>query len=321
MTTLKLNHRVTVRTGPGPWTSDPTITLAAGASVTLTAEQAPTLFPVNARPYTAAPWNTSIAAGAPLHAQSAAWIANLATQSTGKLRSDPTQYAFPVYFGDASSPRVDLIATGIASVQLADGTKAPSSKLLTGVPMPVGTAASSGSDAQIIVIDRVTGDEYDVWQFDGAHTCTNVTKYERGVYRSGTTSPVVYASRGAGVPYLAGLIRRWEVDAGKIEHALAFAYPNTSPSFVYPATKSDGHGTGMPEGTRLQLNPAFDLTTLTDPVARIIAKAMQVYGMFVVDTSGSNKVVPEDNRTANWGTLLTATTVSTIPIAALRVLA
>ncbi|MGO9821104.1 MAG: hypothetical protein ACLPTJ_10700 [Solirubrobacteraceae bacterium] len=133
-------------------------------------------------------------------------------------------------------------------------------------------------------------------------------------------------ARGAGVTYLAGLIRPCEIAQGRIDHALAFAYPYTTPQFVYPARKSDGStppGDGLPEGSRLQLDPG-----VSDRVIKrvwgctnacfTIAKALQRYGMYLVDTGGRPKIVAEDDRTAHWGGKITASTVSPIPVTSLR---
>jgi hypothetical protein len=57
-----------------------------------------------------------------------------------------------------------------------------------------------------------------------------------------------------------------------------------------------------------------------DRTGRIIARALQVYGAYNIDNSGSNKIYPEDNLTANWGTTLVAKTVSAIPVERLQVL-
>ena len=64
--------------------------------------------------------------------------------------------------------------------------------------------------------------------------------------------PIGFNSRGAGVPYLAGLVRPAEVRRGRIEHALAFGCREPGSLFVVPATKSDGAGAfpALPEGAR-----------------------------------------------------------------------
>jgi hypothetical protein len=139
------------------------------------------------------------------------------------------------------------------------------------------------------------------------------------------------AGRGSGNPYLAGLVRPWEVAQGHIDHALAFAYDSPSSAFVYPASKSDGGrfggqlGVDMPEGSRLQLDPTmtdadFDRLGLS-PAAKVIARALQRYGMYTVDHSGSSKVFLEARTTAQWGSEITRDMLSAIPWSRFRVIA
>ncbi len=123
------------------------------------------------------------------------------------------------------------------------------------------------------------------------------------------------------MPYLAGLVRPCEIRSGSIPHALAFAYPYPSRAHVYPATKSDGIGPGdaLPEGTRLQLDP----TLTSDNLRRLgcndecltIARALQRYGMYVIDNGGRPKVMMEYEQTAQWDGLVSADTPSSIPLA------
>jgi hypothetical protein len=278
------------------------------------------------RPYAASsPWNTPIPAGAQIDPNSAAMIATIAVNNNGKLRSSPNQYAYPVHFADATTPRVTLVCTGRIAVNTADGTVFTlRNKELVNVPIPPEARPGKGDDDQIIVIDVDTGDEYDVYRFSPPSGCQNLTKYERGVFRDAVEAS--YISRGAGVPYLAGLVRPWEIAQGRIEHALAFGYyTNRAGRCVYPASKTDGKVDRLdvlPEGARLRLDPALNVDKIPglDRTGRIIARALQEYGAYNIDNSGSNKLYVEDNLTANWGTTLVAKTVSAIPIDRLQVL-
>jgi hypothetical protein len=278
------------------------------------------------RPYTPdSPWNTPIPADAALDPRSDAMVATIAASSNGRLRSDPDQYAYPVYFAGSATPRTDLACTGVVSVLQADGTRSVvTGGVLADVPIPAGATPSAGTDAQIIVVDEETGDEYDIWRYAPPSQCENVTHYVAGVHRSGVEPR--YASRGAGVPYLAGLVRPWEIEKGRIAHALAFGYPlNRALRCVWPASKTDGESEladAIPEGARLRLDPAVDPEQIPglDAAGRIIARALQEYGAFVIDNSGSNKLYVEDNLTAAWGDRIVATTVSAIPVERLQVL-
>src|SRR5690606_37694294 len=137
------------------------------------------------RPFTSdSPWNTPIPAGAPIDPGSAAMIATIAGSNNGKLRSDPDQYTYPVYFADASTPLVTMRCSGYAWTIAEDGRRVTSGdRSMPGVPIPAGAISSSGSDGQIIVIDLETGDEYDIWRYSAPGGCENMTKYVRGVHR------------------------------------------------------------------------------------------------------------------------------------------
>jgi hypothetical protein len=203
------------------------------------------------------------------------------------------------------------------------------------IPVPAGAIPGPGSDGQIIFWDPNTGVEYGLWQFagpdaSGNYSATNGWRYHTTAGYYGRFADGL-AGRGAGTPYSAGLVRKWEIDQGHIDHALAFAYDSPSGAFVYPASKSDGGNFGgvtgidAPEGARLQLNPALTDTDFNNwgltPPAKIIAKAMQKYGMYTIDHSGSSKIYLEDRHTAGWGSDITRNMLNAIPWSQFRVIA
>jgi hypothetical protein len=96
---------------------------------------------------------------------------------------------------------------------------------------------------------------------------------------------------------------------------------------VHPATKSDGAGSGpgaLPEGTRLQLDPSLSTARIRSwgckGACLTAARALQRYGMFVIDNSGRPKVMFEYAGTARWHGVIHAGTVSPIPLSAFNVL-
>lgn len=286
---------------------------------------------INGRPYTAgSAWNTPIAGNAALDPNSSAMIGSI-TQS---LTSDPTQYTYPVYFADANTPRYSVPCT-MYRCTVVSGSGTSSSSTLSNVPIPNGARASAGSDAQIIIIDTTNGTEYDLWQVrqnGSSWSVSNGSVYN--IYWDGM--PSRYGSRGAGVPYYAGLIRPWEIAAGRIDHAIAFAYPSPKSGVcVWPASKTDGNSgssNAIPEGARLQLDPSLTDADFAawglDRTGRIIARALQQYGMILIDVSGSFKIMAENlvvNPDAgyDWNDAsirLTRNTTSPIPTSAFRVL-
>ena len=316
--------------------------LAAAVGATLASDDAPTgsSTPSSdgadaarsscARPYLPrSPWNTPISGSATTHPDSARLVSEL----EGQLTSDPTQYTYPVYDVSRRTPRATVEFTGVFSDVSSSGRRLVVRKRSrVRLPIPAGARAAEGSDAQIILLDRDTGDEWGAWRLRreaGRWKIDNGYHYNTrwiGVPPRASDGQI-FGSRGAGVPYLAGLVRPCELRRGHIDHALAFAYSAPSDRHVWPATKSDGagdHPEDMAEGTRLQLDPSLSRARIASWGCRgeclTIARALQRYGMYVIDNSGRPKVMLEYAETANWKGSVDAETVSPIPLSAFRVL-
>ncbi|MBI3977129.1 MAG: hypothetical protein HY331_02980 [Chloroflexi bacterium] len=299
---------------------------------------------VDRRPYAAgSPWNTPIGPRPVYDRQSTAYVRALCglvpsapmqdpaptfSTPTGLLSSDPTAYTIPVYQVDGTIPRRTVQILGTYSNVSGGGTRVVNVKALAlKVPIPAGARPAGGQDAQMVIWNRETGDEWGFWQVvvQAGGTYSAVNGYHYNTRWSGVP-PRGFISRGAGVPYLAGLIRPWEIAQGRIEHAIAFGSRSPASKHVYPATKSDGTGRfpDLPEGARLQLDPSltdadFDRWGLS-PAGKAIAHALQEYGMVLVDRSGRIKLYAESEGTARWQRTITADTVSRIPCSAFRVL-
>ncbi|MFW6457508.1 MAG: fibronectin type III domain-containing protein [Planctomycetota bacterium] len=278
------------------------------------------------RPYTpTSPWNLRIGPDPAYDSLSDQLIQSL----EGHFGCDPTQYTYPVYDDiDEDTPRRKVTVTGVVSDVTDDGSDLAVRKNTTvEVPIPGTPKPSRGTDGQVIFTDPRTGDEWGFWRFrkkgDGSFVAQN--GYHYNTNWSGVP-PLGFVSRGAGVPYLAGLVRPEEIRQGRIKHALVFGTPDPSALFAYPATKSDGDAKlpAIPEGARLQLDP--DLTEKDferwglSRAGKIIARALQEYGMILVDGSGHPKIYVEDHHTAQWEGILHPRTVSPIPYSAFRVL-
>ena len=126
------------------------------------------------RPYSASsPWNAEIPADAAVDPASAAKVATM-DPDNAKLTSDPTQFTFPVYYADASTPRVpvthvdgwfsdvtdsfsEVFATGTSLLNVRQPDPA---QRVTTMPLPLGATPAAGYDRQVIVIDETTGDEW-----------------------------------------------------------------------------------------------------------------------------------------------------------------
>ena len=284
-------------------------------------------------PYTrSSPWNTPVPRGAPRARREATYLGSLEGSA---LTSDPSQYTYPVYSVGPGTPRERVELSGFFS-HVSDGGRRLEFRdepTLT-IPIPKGAVEADGDDAQIILVHRRTGEEWGFFRADKG--ADGVWRAENGYHYDvdwdGVPPPSengnAFGSRGAGVPYLAGLVRPCEIARGRIDHALAFAYDHPSRRHVFPATKSDGIGsarTDLPEGSRLQLDPTLGADEIgawgCDGPCLVIARALQRYGMYVIDNAGRPKVMLEYEGTAGWGDLVDDDTVSPIPFSAFRVIA
>ena len=279
-------------------------------------------------------WNTPIGPAPKYDPYSQEMVANLVLANDGQIITAGDDYNYPVYFVDASTPRWDIPCTINSCVvhSLEGGIK---TDMLEDVPIPLDAQPSADSDARMIIIDKETYTEYDFWR--AQHLDTGWTTGGGAAYNilwNGT--PVISSSRGSGIPSYAGLLRPWEIRQGRIEHALAFGYTEPAEDkCVFPASRTDGDSSiyfALPEGARLQLDPSltnadFDQMGL-DQTAKIIARALQEYGMILVDHSGSFKIYVEDlinnpYTTEEWtdpNLKLTKETLYNIPYTAFRVL-
>jgi hypothetical protein len=229
------------------------------------------------------PLNVPIPKNARIDPRSRAMVSRMvADLKGGKWPVAAGEWTQPVYFVDGSTRRLAVRLTH-------EGYE---NKRLYGVPIPDYARASNDSDAALVVIDRSTGCEYDLIGAakgaDGEWTARFANALRiggRGIY------PYAESPRASGFANAAGVILADELASGHIDHALAFVMQHTKAGGpVRPASGSDGwsHDPGaVPEGARVQLDPKLDLAKLgLDPWERTIARALQRYGMYLVDTGG-----------------------------------
>lgn len=264
------------------------------------------------RPYgPRAPWNIPVDQ-LPRHPQSAQQVERLWRDEKGarstKVQITVDTYTFPVY--DARS------ATGPTPIKVLNDTN-----LVGKLPWNVAWKPAPGLDAQLIVLDPDNGLEWNLHQVQyRLQTLQAGRAYlVPGDYR--TREDGFPPTRGAGIPYLAMLVRPQELAAGKIEHALSMTISNISGlEYVAPATKLEfprGNRAGVPAGTRF----ALDLTDAeldrwesrlpkrvpddARRAARIIAQALRDYGWFITDTSPGVLLQFESRLTAEkeWNKL------------------
>jgi hypothetical protein len=149
-----------------------------------------------------------------------------------------------------------------------------------------GGAASTG-DRHVIVYDPAHCRDYELYaahrNSDGSWQAGSGAVYD---LRKDQLRPAGWTSAdAAGLPILAGLVQYGEVAAGHIDHAIRVTVPRSRNSYVWPArhAASDSPDSSLPPmGLRLRLKSSVSLASLPAQ-ARVVARAMQQYGVIVAD--------------------------------------
>jgi hypothetical protein len=93
----------------------------------------------------------------------------------------------------------------------------------------------------------------------------------------------------AGLPILPGLVRRDEVVAGVIQHALRFTAPYTRNRHIYPARHHASDLTAAkwpPMGLRVRLKKNVDISGF-GPESQVVLRALKRYGMILSDNGSA----------------------------------
>lgn len=240
-------------------------------------------------------WNAPLPANAALDGLSSTYVSDLRRQLTQwRPWINTTDYSTPVYTVGGGQPTVRVkLETNVPALQAA----------WERVPIPAGARPASGSDETMVVWQPSTDTLWEFWltqeRADGWHARWG------GRLEHVSSSPGYYANpsswgaSGTSLPMLGGLVRLSELRAGRIDHALAIALPQTRAGvFSWPAQRSDGRVNSpqaIPEGTRFRIDPRLDLSRVPmSPVVRQMALAAQRYGMVVRDTAGAVAFYAED---------------------------
>ncbi|MDQ1680961.1 MAG: hypothetical protein QOI42_1820, partial [Frankiaceae bacterium] len=262
--------------------------------------------------------------GAPLAANSAALVANLAQQVAeqygGNAAFNVYHYNVSFYTASASTTRADVRWD---DCQHKGYLPAGIVEQFASVPIPDDALPSPGTDGELTVYSPTLDTIWEFWQakhqVDGWHACwggrlDNVSTTSLPYFPNG------FGSSATGLLDAAGAISIADVQAGHIDHAIAIAIsrPAVYTAISWPAQRSDGWDTAsnaIPEGTRFRLDPSIDVDSLgLSAIAAMVAKAAQTYGMIVTDKAGCVSVVAETGAgiaartgTNPWDALLAGT--------------
>ena len=234
------------------------------------------------------PWNRDVS-GDPVDARSDPYIASMGASTFlhPDFGSDPT-YGIPWTTVPGTQPRVSM------SFDYGDESDPGP------YPFPPNAPVEGGGDRHVLVVDRDACRLYET--FDSRYVGPGWRCGSGAIFdlRSNATRPDGWTSAdAAGLPILPGLVRREEVLAGEIRHALRFTVRRTQRAYVAPATHFASSNTDPnlpPMGLRVRLKASYDVSRFSG-AARVILVALKRYGMFVAD-NGSDWFISGEASTA-----------------------
>ena len=226
-------------------------------------------------------WNQEIVS-ASVHPLSAQIINHIQSIGSTALHPDfgenPT-YGIPYVVVPATQPLVPIVYDAYGD----ESDPGP-------FPIPPDAPVEAGSDGHVLVVQQQTCQLYELYvgrRFGAGWIANSGARFN---LQTGALRPIGWTSAdAAGLPILPGLVRYDEVAAGLIDHAIRVTFSQTQRGFVLPATHFASGNTDptLPAmGMRLRLRADFNIAALTGQ-ARVIAAAMQRYGLIVAD-NGSN---------------------------------
>ena len=269
-------------------------------------------------------WNEKIPNNHEMVANSANYVNDIIINSN-RLTISYRDWSVPIWYADEN--------TSYQTVNV-DNQRGPSE--WQNVPIPANAQQAGAGDAHMVIISHDNRYAWDFWHArknsNGSWSCETFRRWD--LTTDGINSPYdgLGSCRVAPVSLLRGLIIYKEIQEGYIDHALAFAYwgqklRSNGDNDIYPCEKANSginpREWAMHLGYRLQLNPDLDIESLgLNRAAKIIAKALQEYGMIFVENNGKgyNSVYAEclDAKNESWSGIFNST-ISNIPLDQLRV--
>ena len=179
-----------------------------------------------------------------------------------------------------------------------------------------GYACLDDGDCHLLVADSAAGKLYEMWRanitggtFYGG--CLAVWNLDH-VYTPSLRGDQCASADAAGFPISPLLFTADEVAAGEINHAIRFILPNnrTRRGYTRPAahgTSTTGIASAPGYGVHLRLRADFPIDSLPSEGAKVVARAMQKYGMVHADGGNIALTARSDARTTHkWAGLLDA---------------
>jgi hypothetical protein len=264
------------------------------------------------------PWTKAVA-DAPTSERSDAIIAAL--NNAGGWGNDnvlQTDFAIPIFFADANTPRMEVVGADEYCYGGPDCDDVPAE-----MPVPADayiegsedfSCDAAQEDCHLLVADRDEGKLYELYQANkvgdrmtaGGFFVWDLNKEYPETLRGAQCT----SADAAGFPIAAMTPTADEVASGEVNHALRFILPNDRMKegvYVAPATHAGGPEStdpnAPPYGVRFRLKADFDDSSFSDP-QKVVVKAMKTYGMLLSDGGEIALTFADDkNNTAKWADL------------------
>ena len=221
-------------------------------------------------------------------------------------------FSFDVLAADASTPRMAFEPTADFVTPDCDSAM---------VPVPAGGAVegergyacTQNGDCHLLVYDQSAGQLFEMYRanitttFQGGCLAVWDTHHEYGDSLRGDQCT---SADAAGLPIAPMLFSADEVASGEISHAIRFVLPDDriAQGFVRPATHATSTN-GLPGspyyGVHLRLRADYPIDSLPSEGAKVVARALQRYGMIHADGGEIALTAARDTyTTAKWSGLL-----------------
>jgi len=257
-----------------------------------------------------------LAPDALIDSRSANWLATLARLVKTQYGAvNIHQYTPPVYIAGPNQPTVRVKNLLLPQqFEPPRETYEPLQAQWLAVPLPDNFKPSAGNDKEAIVYQPTTGRYWEFWVMakSGAQIRDSsrrlVDEWQAawgGQIENLATNPGYFdggfGTTATGMAMLGTLMTIEEQQRGVINHPLQLAVNATLRGrWTWPAQRSDGWiddiTTAIPAGACFRFPASLNLNEIDmHPYARMLARAVQRYGMYVVDTSGGGAVFRAEN--------------------------
>ena len=169
------------------------------------------------------------------------------------------------------------------------------------MPIPPDASGNQSSDSPLIIYQPSSETAWEFWEASRNPSGTYSACWG-GKLDMATTDgvfPTPFGLSASGISYLATTITENDVASGWIGHAIAVILPRCNGS-VYPADRTDcGSDPGQPgEGQWFRFAPGTPMPSGLTPFGQMVFKAIQTYGMVVIDQGGA--VMLEAEQPGDW---------------------